>query len=232
MEPISKLDKQQSKRLRFYFSQGHAQKHELDGVDLDLVSHGLIEVSPRNWGGNKVAVTPLGMELLAEHRQATKQARSVHHDLGSRLAEHLRNQGRITWENIEFRNQVFDKDLDYARWECVRPDVFSIFPSLNSKSANPCVHEVKVSRADFLGDLARPEKREAYARMSEAVYYVAPEGMIDPKELPEGFGLLVERKEGEFVLAKRPRKRKVDLQPHHYLNMIVKQGSYPVYGDE
>lgn len=230
---VTKLDKQQAKRLRFYFSKVVAQKHELDGVDLDLIGLKLIEIEPnKSWIGNTVKLTPLGVDILNQHRQATKQARSVHHDLGARLAEFLRGQGRITWENVEFRNHVNEPDIDYMRCECVRPDVFSILPALQAHNANPCIHEVKVSRADFLGDLARPEKRAAYARMSEAVYYVAPEGMITPSEVPQGFGLLVERKEGEFVLAKRPRKNKVNLQPHHYLNMIIKPGVYPEsYGE-
>ena len=70
-----------------------------------------------------------------------------------------------------------------------RTDVFSIEPSLKHERANPCIHEVKVSRADFLSDLAKPEKREAYAGMAEAVYYVAPEGIIQPAEVPEGWSL-------------------------------------------
>ena len=208
-----------------------------DGIDLDLIGWGFIKIDATKWG-NYAEVTELGLEALHRHRQADIAVRSVHHNLGERLAEYLRKQGRITWENVEFRNWLLSKThpiskdtIDYSHWQCVRPDVFSILPSLQLKYANPCIHEVKVSRSDFLGDLAKPEKREAYAKMAEAVYYVAPDGMIDPKELPQGFGLLTEREEGVFVLAKRPRKHKVELQPHHYLNMIVKPGVYPAnYG--
>jgi len=233
------LNKHQAKRLRHYFGLGaRACRHELDGIDLDLIGFKLIEATPDTYSGNRVALSTLGIETLHQHRQATITTRSVHHQLGARLAKYLRRQGRITWENIEFRNWIMTKPirnsaeaLNYPHWQCVRPDVFSIAPSLQSKYTNPCVHEVKVSRADFLSDVAKPEKREAYAAMAEAVYYVAKDGIIDPAEVPQGYGLLVERQDGEFVLAKRPRKRKVELQPHHYLNMIVKPGEYPAdYG--
>jgi len=46
---------------------------------------------------------------------------------------------------------------------------------------------VKVSPADFLADLAKPEKRLAYAALVEAVYYCCPEGLNCKEELPEGF---------------------------------------------
>ena len=230
-----RLNRPQAKRLRHYFAMGdRAHTSQFDGVDLDLLGYKLIEATPYHYGGNRISVTPFGLDVLHRHRQADIAARSGHHTLGNRLAEHLRKQGRITWENVEFRNWLTEKThpksgvtIDYAHWECVRPDVFSIKPSLQLKYANPTIHEVKVSRADFLGDLARPEKREAYAKMSEVVYYVAPEGLISPDEVPQGFGLLVEMEEGKFTLAKRPKRRKVELQAHHYLNMIVKPGQYP-----
>jgi hypothetical protein len=224
-----RLSKQQAKRLRHYFERGsRASVHEFDGIDLDLIGFKLIEATQhKHISGSRIELTAFGVEVLHQHRQADIAVRNVHHDLGGRLGEHLRKQGRITWENVEFKNMVMNRELNYERWQFVRPDVFSILPSLNLKGANPCIHEVKVSRADFLSDLAKPEKRAAYALMAEAVYYVAPEGVINSTDMPQGFGLLVERAEGEFVLAKRPRKHKIELQPHHYLNMIVKPGNYP-----
>lgn len=215
--------------MRHYFTMGaRASQWDFDMVDLDLLGLKLIEATNRPGGHqNRISLTERGVLVLHQHRQADIAARSVHHSLGSRLAEFLRAQGRITWENVEFRNLVAEKDIDYQRVRLVRPDVFSIAPSLQLKYANPCVHEVKVNRADFISDLSKPEKREAYSAMAEAVYYVTPAGLIDPKEIPQGFGLLVEKEPGQFALVKRPRKRKVALQPHHYLNMIVKPGAYP-----
>lgn len=219
------LKKAQVARLRYYFVRKHANCAR-DGTDLDLLGAKLISINTTKWS-DYAEITELGIQVLHQHRQADLSARRVHHDLGGRLSEYLRKQGRITWENVEFRNRVKDESINHEYWQCVRPDVFSINPSLEPKYFNPCVHEVKVSRADFMSDMAKPKKHEAYAAMSEAVYYVAPEGIIQPAEMPKGYGLLVERSEGEFVLIKRPRKRKIQLQAHHYLNMIIKPGQYP-----
>ena len=48
--------------------------------------------------------------------------------------------------------------------------------------------EVKVTRADFKRDT--PEKRAAWFGVSDRFAYVAPVGMIQPEELPEGCGLM------------------------------------------
>lgn len=219
------ITKAHIRRLKHYFERRGAQCVS-DGTDLDLLGWKLIEIKSSSFSSH-AQVTDLGAERLHLHRRAIISARSEHHDLGGRFASYLRQQGRITWENIEFRNRVIVPDIDYERWQCVRPDVYSILPSLNLKGANPCVHEIKVSRSDFLNDISKPEKREAYAAMAEAVYYVAPEGIINPIDIPQGFGLIVEKSIGQFSLIKRPRKRKIELQPWHYLNMIVKPGAYP-----
>lgn len=48
--------------------------------------------------------------------------------------------------------------------------------------------EVKVTRADFKRDTA--EKRAAWFAVSDRFAYVAPVGMIQPEEVPEGCGLM------------------------------------------
>lgn len=93
-------------------------------------------------------------------------------------------------------------------WSVVRPDVFACLPALKVRNAASAISEVKVSRADFFADLARPEKREAYAALAEAVYYCCPDGPIGRDEVPEGFGLLCEVAEGSFVLRKKARRAK------------------------
>lgn len=229
------LNRRQIKRLRFYFQQGrHATSITPDSIDLDLIALKTVVLDAAGSSGyTQVRITELGLDTLHQHRQNDLSVRQVHHDLGGRVAEYLRGQGRITWENIEFKNLVDSEDLKtpggepYQFWKRVRPDVFSIATTLDMKTANPCVHEIKVSRADFLSDIAKPEKRQAYAMLAQAVYYVAPDGMIQPHEMPKEVGLLVELKPGQFKLAKRPRKNKVELQPHHFLTLIVKPGTYP-----
>ena len=90
----------------------------------------------------------------------------------------------------------------------MRPDVFACLPVLSPEKASPAIYEVKVSRADFRADVARPEKRQAYRDLAEAVYYCCPEGMVAASEVPDGCGLLVEKAPGLFALAKRARSIK------------------------
>jgi hypothetical protein len=51
-------------------------------------------------------------------------------------------------------------------------------------------YEVKVSRADFLGEMKNPVKRRAGMRYSNEFYFVTPGGLIDVTELPVECGLI------------------------------------------
>jgi len=57
-------------------------------------------------------------------------------------------------------------------WSMTVPDVFSIRRSSVEACLEPVVHEIKVSRADLLGDLRRPSKRAAYLAIAGACWYV------------------------------------------------------------
>jgi hypothetical protein len=53
------------------------------------------------------------------------------------------------------------------------------------------VHEIKVSRSDWLRELDDPAKAEAWWPHSSRFWIVAPPKMIQPEELPDGWGLMV-----------------------------------------
>lgn len=54
------------------------------------------------------------------------------------------------------------------------------------------VHEIKVSRADWLAELKQPSKAEAWWPHSSRFWLVVPhESIVAPGELPEGWGLMV-----------------------------------------
>lgn len=234
---VAPLLKRQISRLRHYFAlASRATRYELDGIDLDLLGNGFVTTETTGHGYCRVVVTDLGVKALHASRLADIETRSAHHTLGNRVAAWLRAQGRATWENVEFRHKRFSRGegpnrIDYEHFQCVRPDVFSIEPTLKPERVNPRIYEVKVTRADFLADMAKPEKREAYAGMAEAVYYVAPEGVIRPSEVPDGYGLFVETATGGFKQLKRAKRRKVVLQPWHYLAMALKRGQFPGAGE-
>ena len=127
----------------------------------------------------------------------------------------------MTWENIELL-----VDREAGGRQAIRPDVFSMAATYDEARINPCVDEVKVSRSDFLADVAKAEKREGYRRIAEVVYYAAPAGMIDVSEVPAGCGLLVEVEPCRFEVLKRPKKQRVALTAHHFMNLILKPGSF------
>jgi hypothetical protein len=96
--------------------------------------------------------------------------------------------------------------------EMQRLDAFALncLPHLGMKRV---CYEVKISRADFLGEIRRPLKRRIGMRFSNEFYFVTPAGMLAPEEVPTECGLveigqasteeskrLVRRSEGFFSL--------------------------------
>ncbi len=65
--------------------------------------------------------------------------------------------------------------------------VVNMYPSKGNKKI---AYEIKVSRGDFLRELEDPLKRSGAEAVSNECYFVAPTGLIQPQELPEGWGLL------------------------------------------
>jgi hypothetical protein len=92
------------------------------------------------------------------------------------------------------------------------PDVFSIRNTSVESHLEPVVHEIKVSRADLLGDLKRPEKRQAYLDVGGQCWYVLgldakgrPIGSA--RDIPAECGVMVAGDAGLEVMraaAKRP----------------------------
>jgi hypothetical protein len=72
-----------------------------------------------------------------------------------------------------------------------RPDVFSIRRTTVEARLEPVVHEIKVSRADLLADLKRPDKGRAYRAVAGECWYVVREGLCQAHEVPADYGLMV-----------------------------------------
>lgn len=70
-----------------------------------------------------------------------------------------------------------------------RVDAFALncLPHLAMKRV---CYEVKVSRADFLGELRKPLKRRIGMRYSNEFYFVTPANMLKPSEIPVDCGLI------------------------------------------
>lgn len=77
-------------------------------------------------------------------------------------------------------------------------------------------YEIKVSRADFLREIEHPEKRATAMAFSNRFFFVAPDGLIKPDEVPFECGLLV---------AKNDKVRAVK----HALHRDIGQPSWEFY---
>ena len=94
-------------------------------------------------------------------------------------------------------------------WAMACPDVFSIRHTSVEAYLEPIVHENKVSRADLLGDLKKPNKRAAYLGLGGECWYVLGRDakgrpIAQPEEIPPECGVML--CEGEHP-SERPNER-------------------------
>lgn len=69
-------------------------------------------------------------------------------------------------------------------------------------------YETKISRSDFLSD----GKWQNYLQYCNEFYFVAPQGIIDPRELPEEAGLIVcSKNAARLFMKKKAAVRKVEI---------------------
>ena len=98
-----------------------------------------------------------------------------------------------------------------ARWVIAMPDVFSIRNTTVEAYLHPVVHEIKVRRADLLGDLKKPDKRAAYLDLGGECWYVLgadargrPIGSAD--EIPPECGVMLALGDRLTVARAAPRR--------------------------
>jgi hypothetical protein len=103
-------------------------------------------------------------------------------------------------------------------WTHVRPDLFSVRNTTHEAHLVPLIHEIKVRRADLLGDLRLPAKRAGYQALSQQFFYVIAEGIADPSEIPEDSGVIVAGAAG-LVVARGSPARQAQLGTMHWLQL-------------
>jgi len=175
-----------------------------DLVELDLLAAGLIERVRAPSGHETLRVTDDGVRLLAETRERNRRAYGAHEALVERVARQMGRDGRIVWRGLSLRGRV--ETADGVRWTMAMPDVFSIRHTTVEDYLLPIVHEVKVSRADLLGDLRREAKRRAYLSLAAECWYVVKAGIARPEDIPPECGLLVATADGLEVARPAPRR--------------------------
>jgi hypothetical protein len=171
------------RRLRQYFRSAGWPCH--DNVELDLLDQGLVRRDVTGQGLETIVVTDAGVTALARQLDRNRQAHAEHDALVDRVARWLLSQKRLVFRGVALRTRIDDQ------WCLSKPDVFSLRHVTASRRLHPAVHEIKVRRADLLGDLRKDNKRRAYQSFSQSFSYVIAEGIAEPAEIPEDCGLIV-----------------------------------------
>ena len=167
---LAKLSRFHTKRLReVYRSAGWPFQ---DTVEIELIAAGLLEQASEPSGHDKVRVTACGIAYLAQCIQKNRQNRSPHEVLVDRVAQTMVRDGRIVWTNLSLRARLPSEPETPNRWKMCKPDVFSIRHTSVASYLEPIVHEIKVSRADLLGDLKSKDKRDSYLDVGGQCWYV------------------------------------------------------------
>ncbi len=245
------LTRSQARRLRdVYRSAGWPSQ---DGVEIELLAAGLLE-RMQVGDHDKVRLTDAGVACLARALRRNQQALSAHDALVARVAQMLLRDGRIVWSGLSVRARLpalacaqplpGDPGTGFAlvpdvpgaagtRWKMCKPDLFSIRNTSVAGYLEPVVHEIKVSRADLLGDLRMVDKRDGYLDLGGQCWYVLGcdangRPIAQESEVPSGCGVLVAASDGRLEVARHaPRRAKPDL-PFSLWMALAKATPLPV----
>ncbi|RYY94190.1 MAG: hypothetical protein EOO24_25270 [Comamonadaceae bacterium] len=190
-----------------------------DAIEVDLLAAGLLERVRSAQGHETLRVTDAGIAHIASALVVNRTAMSAHEALVERVAREMTRAGRIAWRGLSLRARLAPREEGgKPHWCIARPDVFSIRNTSVEAYAHPVVHEIKVSRADLLGDLKKPDKRAAYLDLGGECWYVLGNDargrcIARPDEVPEGCGVLVQDDAGRLVVARAALHRPVERLP-------------------
>jgi hypothetical protein len=120
---------------------------------------------------------------------------------------------------FEHETEALSTLPDHA-WCMACPDVFSIRRSSVEAYLQPVVHEIKVSRADLLGDIKKPAKRAAYLAMAGACWYVLG---LDARgrpiggagDVPPECGVMLASEGGGLTVLREAPQRAMPQLPFH-----------------
>lgn len=166
-----------------------------DLVEVELLAAGWLERVRDDAGRETLRVTDAGVQVLAHTLQANRGVREPHEALVARVAREMQRAGRIVWRGLALRAPLpapaeAEATSPATRWVMAMPDVYSIRHTTREDQALPVVHEVKVRRADLLGELRRPDKAEAYRALASECWYVLKAGIANADEIPPAFGVM------------------------------------------
>lgn len=176
-----------------------------DLVEVELLAAGWVERLQEPGGRERLRVTDAGVAALAASLQKNRALRDAHEMLVERVAIEMQRAGRIAWRGLSLRAGLPQED-GKTLWVNAMPDVYSIRHSTVEDYLEPAIHEIKVSRADLLGELRRPAKSAAYRALCGQCWFVIKAGIAEPDEIPPDYGVLIGH-DGHLELA-RPAPRR------------------------
>lgn len=251
------LTRHHHRRLREIYRSAGWPCHDM--LEVELLAVGQVERVRSPDGHETLRVTDAGIQTLARVFATNKAARTPHEALVEQVALAMGRAGRLAWRGLMLRARVplalfgaedvaapeappliagepdaaHDMGPDHA-WVMACPDVFSIRRSTVEAYLEPVVHEIKVSRADLLGDLKKPAKRAAYLDMASACWYVLgndargrPVG--GPDDVPPECGVM-QVQGGQLVVAREAPRRAVERLPLPVWMALAQAG--PVRGED
>jgi hypothetical protein len=164
-----------------------------DLVEVELLAGGWVERLRDADGRERLRVTDAGVALIADSLARNRAARDAHERLVERVALEMQRGGRIAWRGLTLRAGLPGPEGDGGKtlWVSAMPDVYSIRHSTVEDYLEPAIHEIKVSRADLLGELRRPAKSAAYRALCGQCWFVIKAGIAQPEEIPPDYGVLI-----------------------------------------
>ena len=225
--PPIQITRQHHRRLReVYRSAGWPCQ---DMLEIELLALGWLERVMSTSGHETLHLTAAGIGQLADALGRNKAARSAHEALVERVALEMSRAGRWVWRGLSLRAQVpapeklpDDSGAASLAWVMACPDVFSVRNTTVEAYLEPIVHEIKVSRADLLGDLKKPSKRAAYLDMGGECWYVLGQTargqpIAHPDEVPLECGVMLWEGDRLTVARAAPRRALTKLPFHVWM---------------
>ena len=210
------LTRRHVQRLRELYRSSGWPCHDM--LEAELLAGGWLERLIDAQQRETLRLTDAGIAALARAHASAKAALDGHERLVEHVARCMSQAGHVVWTRLSLRVPLETDEGEGAgtRWTVACPDVFSVRHTTVPAYLEPTVHEIKVRRADLLGDLKKPAKRAAYLAMGGACWYVlGPDAkgrpIARPDEIPPECGVMTWDGDRLEVLRAAPRRERADL---------------------
>jgi hypothetical protein len=130
-------------------------------------------------------VTTLGWSMDRAMNEKVVRNDKSHWELCQRAVKWLRSTVKCSTVFTELRS-ASDETPDAIGW----------------KYGRSILVECKVRRSDFFQDAKKVSRRSPHLGMGQQRYFLVPEGLVQPDEVPDGWGLLYAS--GRIIIAKKP----------------------------